>query len=55
MMAEQLAAEPAAEPRDFDALVRELDSILDAWFMAEVSRALEDAHQARVAMAALDR
>jgi hypothetical protein len=53
MMAEPLYAD-RTEPRDFDELVKDLDSILDAWFMAEVSRSLEDAHQARAAMASLD-
>ena len=31
----------------FDDLVRELDQILDGWFMADVSPALEDARAAR--------
>jgi hypothetical protein len=31
----------------FDDLVRELDEILDGWFMADVSPALDDARAAR--------
>jgi hypothetical protein len=31
----------------FDDLVRELDEILDGWFMADVAPALEDARAAR--------
>ncbi|MFL5261716.1 MAG: hypothetical protein ACJ79L_04860 [Anaeromyxobacteraceae bacterium] len=35
------------EDASFDDLVRELDDILDGWFMADVSPALEDARAAR--------
>ena len=53
MIAEPLTTDPT-EPRSFDELVKELDSILDVWFMAEVSRALEDAHEARLGRAELE-
>ena len=35
------------EDASFDDLVKELDEILDGWFMADVSPALEDARVAR--------
>jgi hypothetical protein len=34
----------------FDDLVKELDEILDGWFMEEVAPALEEARLARVAL-----
>ena len=36
----------------FDDLVKELDDILDGWFMADVSPALEDARAARACVEA---
>ena len=53
-----MSAEPTTEycTRDltedvtFDDLVKELDEILDGWFMEAVAPALEDARQARATL-----
>jgi hypothetical protein len=37
---------------EFEDLVKELDSILEAWFMAEVAPSLDEASRSRVASAA---
>jgi hypothetical protein len=41
------ATQDQADDVELEDLVRELDAILDAWFMNEIGPALEDASRAR--------
>ncbi len=52
-MTPEHAQDGAGEYPEFDDLVRELDAILEAWFMQEVAPALDDARASREALDAL--
>jgi hypothetical protein len=48
MTTDSLSPEPTA-PLEFEDLLKDLDAILDAWFMGEVTPALDEARRAREA------